>query len=390
MKILHAIASLDPDWGGPPVVAAALASAQVGRGDDVSVLSVVSPERRDLTLANYQDFPCFGQVDCHWHETPLGMASILARKPHASVVQRVAGADFVHLHGVWEPILWHTAAAARQLGIPYTMTPHGMLDPWSLSQKRWKKRLALALGYRKMLQGVAFLHMLNDDEHRLIDPLHLTAPRKTVPNGIFLEALDQQQQRAAEGSIEIERLMSLVGGKPYVVFIGRLHYKKGLDYLAEAFAIAAQDHPDLQLMVVGPDGGAQADFEQRIQGHQLSERVHVTGPLFGETKIAALTNAACFCLPSRQEGFSIAILEGLASRTPVIISHECHFPEVAASNAGFVTELSNQAVANAMDSVMREPENARLRGEKGRKLVEDRYTWASVAEQFDALYRESI
>lgn len=390
MKILHVIGSLDPAWGGPPVVAASLASAQAARGNQVGVLSVVAPERRALTISNYDSYPFFEQLDCQWQEKPLSSLAILLGNPDRDLAEQVKKYDFVHLHGIWEPLLWHAATAARRSEVPYTHTIHGMLNPWSMRQKWLKKQVALLCGYRKMLNEAAFLHMLNDDEHRFVESQRLFANRKTVPNGIYLDTLDQQLKQAKDSDSQSRDILKPVSDSPYIIFMGRLHHVKGLDYLAEAFASIATEFPDVKLLIVGADGGVQADFEAYIQEQGLSKRVHLAGPLYGETKFVALSNAACFCLPSRQEGFSIAILEALASATPTVISTECHFPEVAEADAGYVTELSAPAVAQALRAVLREPENARLKGEKGRKLVEDRYTWASVAEQFDTLYRESI
>ena len=101
--------------------------------------------------------------------------------------------------------------------------------------------------------------------------------------------------------------MADLGGRRYVVFIARLHYKKGLDYLADAFAIVAPQSPDLDLVVAGPDEGAKSDFEDRIRRAGVGKRVHLVGPLYGPDKFAALVDCTCFCLPSRQEGFSVAV-----------------------------------------------------------------------------------
>jgi glycosyltransferase involved in cell wall biosynthesis len=251
-----------------------------------------------------------------------------------------------------------------------------MLEPWNLRQRRLKKRLALALSHRKMLNGAAFLQMLNQDEYRLMNPLRLRAPQLVIPNAVFLDEVDDPS-----GESEFKMRFGHLRGKPYILFLGRAHYKKGLDILAEAFASIAAKHPTAQLLVVGPDGGALDDFIQRIQHHQLTERVHVPGSLHGPVKFAAYRNAACFTLPSRQEGFSLAITEALASGTPVAISENCHFPEVGPAGAGEVTPLSVEATAAALDRILAaSPEERRRMGDAGRRLVEENFTWDKVAE----------
>jgi glycosyltransferase involved in cell wall biosynthesis len=103
-----------------------------------------------------------------------------------------------------------------------------------------------------------------------------------------------------------------------------------------------------------------------------------------------LANCACFCLPSRQEGFSLAILEALASRVPVVISEACHFPEVGEAGAGVVTSLTAEAVAAGLERVLGAPSAARAMGEAGRRLVEERYTWAKVAGNFERLNNDIL
>src|SRR5436305_12357779 len=125
-----------------------------------------------------------------------------------------------------------------------------------------------------MLDRATLLHVLNRDEKELHEPRDLHDRRQVIPNGIFLEELQPMPARDA-----FYRERSELAGRPYVLFLSRLHYKKGLDYLADAFAICASSKPDLQLVVAGPDDGAQADFQQRIDRAGLSSRTHVVGPL---------------------------------------------------------------------------------------------------------------
>jgi glycosyltransferase involved in cell wall biosynthesis len=294
----------------------------------------------------------------------------------------VANIDALHLHGVWDSILFRAARAARSRGVPYVITPHGMLDPWSLAQKRWKKRLALALGYKAMLNRAAVLHLLNADERRLIAPLGLRAPKQVLANGIFLEEIDPIPSRDAFAANHPE-----LAGRDYIVFIGRLHQKKGLDYLADAFRLVNTQLPDARLVVAGPDDGARNDFEQRITNAKLSDRVIMTGPLYGARKWMALAGAACFCLPSRQEGFSVAVLEALACRVPVVVSEACHFGEVANAGAGTETPLDPQRIAQALCRYLRDPKLRQSAGIAGRCLVEEQYTWPKIAERSVDLYR---
>jgi glycosyltransferase involved in cell wall biosynthesis len=277
-------------------------------------------------------------------------------------------------------MLWAAAKTAQHQGRPYVLAAHGMLDPWSLSQKRWKKRLALALGWRGILNRAAALHLLNADEQRLVGDLGLTARAEIIPIGVPLEEIDTGRPDAfASRHPELN-------GHPYVLFISRLHFKKGLDYLADAFRTIAERHADARLVVAGPDGGARDDFEARVKAAGLTGRIHVLGSVSTQEKWDALAGAACFCLPSRQEGFSMAILEALAARVPAVVSDACHFPEVADRGAGEVVPLDTAAVAAALDRTLADPTRRRAMGEAGRRLVEEKYTWDRVAETSLAAY----
>jgi len=121
----------------------------------------------------------------------------------------------------------------------------------------------------------------------------------------------------------------------------------------------------------------------------LGDRVDVIGPLYGRAKIAALVDAACFCLPSRQEGFSVAVLEAMACAVPVVISEACHFPEVAEVGAGTIVPLDAPALAKALGDVVADPGNAARMGAAGAALVRSRYTWEAIAGQSLRFYQEA-
>jgi glycosyltransferase involved in cell wall biosynthesis len=260
-----------------------------------------------------------------------------------------------------------------------------MLNPWSLGQSRLKKKIALAFGYKRMLNHAAFLHYGNLDERRLTEGLHLTPPAKIVPNGIFLEEFDSLPEKGAFRAEHPE-----LAGAKLVLFLSRLHYQKGLDILADAFAIVARQFPDARLVVAGPDDGARSDFEARIARLGIAPRVHLVGPVYGPEKLAALRDCDCFCLPSRHEGFSIAVLEALACQAPVVITPGCHFPEVKESNSGIIADLDASAIAAGIAAMLGDPAAARQMGQNGRNLVVSRFTWPQLAKELIDNYRQVI
>jgi len=384
MRVVHVIGTLDPAAGGPPMVASRLAGAQAGLGRDVHVLCYADPGRQKDVDEAMAGLPHFEKVKVHPVTANGHVERVAARQAAGAMAELLSDSQptILHLHGVWEAILRAAAKVARKAGKPYAVAPHGMLDPWSLQQKAMKKRIALTLGYRRMLDEAAFLHTLNQDEQSLIAPLNLKSRCEVIPNGVFLEEIDPLPQAGSFRSARPE-----LGDSPYVLFLSRLHYKKGLDRLAAGFTELAKRCDKIHLVVAGPDGGEQSMLEQRVRDAGLDGRVHLTGPLWGKDKLAAMVDSACFCLPSRQEGFSVAITEAMACGRPVVITDACHFPEVAEVQAGCVVTLNDDdsagsanTLAEALHSVLTDSDQAASMGAAGRELIETRFTWPKIAE----------
>lgn len=390
MRLVHVIDSLDPAHGGPSTVCVSLAAAQASMGHAVRIVSYDTAGAESAIRRLIDQTPGGSSVEVVWARRPRGLLNVLlateARRKMRPALRGLDGgtAEFVVIHGVWDRILLAGWAAARRLGVPYCVIPHGMVRPWSLTQSKWKKRAALAVACRRMMNGARFLHALNEEEQAAMRALGLTAPIEVIPNGVFLE----QVLPASPGALQ-SRWPRLAGpdgrARPYVLFLGRLHFSKGLEFLADAFKIVAREHPDVALVVAGPDDGRREWFQQQMAAAGLDDRVVLTGAIYGEEKFAAFAGARCYCLPSRTEGFSVAILEAMASGTPVVISDSCHFPEVAREGAGVVTPLEGNAIATGirryLSGTARETEGA-----AARRLVEAKYTWGRIAERTVGLY----
>jgi glycosyltransferase involved in cell wall biosynthesis len=382
MRILHVISSLDPKNGGPPVIAASLASAQAALGHHVVLATIDQPDRRDVIRQSIGRLPGFSEIEMRWLDrtwssTPINFAKALfAPSTTRSLSEVTAQADILHLHSVWCVLIYAAAIECRRAGRPYCVLLNGMLDPWDLRQSRWKKRLALRLGYRRMLDRAAFLHFGNEEERKLVEPLKLAAPGEIIPNGVFFDEFNPLPRRGAFYALHPQ-----LENRPFVLFMSRLHHKKGLDFLADAFEVVTRRCHDVHLVVAGPDGGYKSIFEQRVAQAGLKDKVHLVGPLYGPEKLAALADCACFCLPSRQEGFSMAITEALASGVPTVISEGCNFPEVAAAGAGVVVPLNAVALADALVKLLSDSDLRMRMGEAGRALVRSRYTWPKIASR---------
>ena len=377
MKLLHVIDRISLKMGGPPQVCAALL-------DGLS-------ETCDCKIAYYQEDDQVEKIafrDSIQHvpirpgrKLPHALLGSESTKLLRDAIETV---DVVHIHNVWEPVILAAAKISHKAKIPYVVTPHGMLDPWSLSQKSWKKKLALQLGRRWMLENAKFIHVLNSQEEAGIRKLGIKNRCKIVPNGVTLNSIDPH----LDASDAMEKFPSLKG-RPFALFLSRLHFKKGLDILADASNKFFETHPDWQLVVAGPDDGMEEKFRNQIETMGIGDRVLMTGPIYGSLKYSLLSACEFFCLPSRQEGFSVAILEALAASKPVVITTDCHFNEVGEVGAGFVTSLDSGEIADRFGQLAQSKETRRSMGRIARSLVEEKYTWSAVVEMLQELYESN-
>jgi glycosyltransferase involved in cell wall biosynthesis len=387
MRILHVITSLDPVFGGPPAIAVRLAAAQAMLGHDVALLHYGSGGPQTQPSVVYAGVSGFDRVRLLTLEPANRMERIAGIAARRAVRRALAESrfDIMHLHSLWDAITRACAFEAGRWGVPYVILLNGVLDPWSLAQKAWKKKLCLAIYVRCMLDRAAWVQYGNEDERRLVAPLGLKAKGAIIPNGVSPEDIENLPARGTF----VGRHPGLAGRR-YILFFSRLHHKKGLDYLADAFKLVAPRFPEVDLVVAGPDEGERADFEARIRGHGLESRTHVLGPVYGADRFALMADAAVFCLPSRQEGFSMAITEALGAGLPVVVSENCHFPEVREHDAGHVVPLDPPAIAGALADVLADPARAAAMGAKGRALVLARFVWPKVAEMCIAAYETAI
>lgn len=381
MRILHVSETLDPAHGGTPAVPKALACAMVGLGHDVTILTRDEPARADAIRESMADMPDADRVEIVTVPRGGAIDRLVNRRARDWVWEHAGSFDFAHLHSMWSPIPHGAARGLAGIGVPYTLCPHGMLDHWTMQQSGIKKRAHLAAISRNTMRRCAFIHALNDYEATCIDRFCFGPRCEVIHNGIFPDRFAQLPD-----ADEFVGQHPSLRGKPYILFLGRLHHKKGLDFLADAFVRIAPQHPEAMLAVVGPDGGERDRFAASIERAGLSHRLVMPGPIYGAGKLAALAGAACFCLPSRQEGFSVAICEALACGAPVVISEACHFPEVGSASAGIITPLDAADIARALDRILSDQAAARTMGDAGRRLVLDRYTWSSIGRRCEALY----
>lgn len=363
-------------------MAARLAAAQALDGHDVAI-AAHTPACTDAELeSTYHGIPGFHAVRQTFCEESSLFERLSAAAALRSMPARFDGVDFVHLHGIWRPMLLRSAQYCHRAGLPYAITPHGMLKRWAMSQKRAKKTLGMIFGWRRALSQATFLHYVNLNERDEAVSLKLPTPAVIRSNGVSIAEMSSPEP--------VDPAFAAALPQHYILFLARLHYSKGLDVLCQAFERLAANHAELHLVIAGPDFGYAQRLRELIAQTAHGTRIHQIGSVYGANKLHLLRQALCLCQPTRQEGFSITILEALASALPVVTTTHAHFPELQDAGAGFITELAPDAIADAINTVALDPKLRARMGAAGRRLVTEHYDWLAIARDMTALYRDAI
>jgi glycosyltransferase involved in cell wall biosynthesis len=291
--------------------------------------------------------------------------------------------DVVHSHSLWMLPNHYASVAAYHQSKPSVFTAHGVFEPWAMARSWWKKRPVAWWWQNRDLRRAACIHVNSRQEIAGVRDYGLTNPVAVVPNGVDPGSLADLPPRTAlaERFAELSR-------KRIVLFLSRVHPKKGLAHLVQAWGALSREYPDWRLVIAGRDEGAAADVRCAIDSMGLHRSVTLTGVLEGRDKLAALSAADAFAQPSFSEGFSMAILEAMAARLPVLLTPGCNFPE--AVHAGAAIEVQPTAAdtqRGLRELLSMSDEQRRAMGERGRILVERHYTWTAVAAQMMELYR---
>ncbi|MGF1934426.1 MAG: glycosyltransferase [Nostoc sp. ChiQUE02] len=293
--------------------------------------------------------------------------------------------DIVHSQTVFAPMISVAHSICKYFQIPYIVTPHGMLEPWALSYKAWKKRIYYKVFENPGIENSSAIQATSSFELENINSLKFQNT-VFVPNGIHR----QEFERLPNPEIFYQQFPE-TRGKTLILFLGRIDPKKGLDLLAPAFAKVHNQFPHTHLVVAGPDN---IGFMDKAQNYFLQagclDAVTFTGMVSGALKYAALAAANFYVAPSYSEGFSISILEGMASGLPCIITTGCNFPEAAKAEAAHVVEINVNAIANALIECLSNPQQATEMGDRAREFIFQNYTWDRAADKLIQVYKSVI
>jgi poly(glycerol-phosphate) alpha-glucosyltransferase len=315
--------------------------------------------------------------------------------------------DLTHTHGIWLYPSVVTNRYCRRNGTPYLISAHGMLDPWAIRNSRWKKLVASFLYEQAHLRGASCLRALCEAEARAIRQVGLKNPIAIIPNGIDLpgEEVESRKQK-----VEIEG-----AGRKVLLYLGRIHPKKGLVNLLRAWAAIQKSEArgrrsDWILAIAGwEEGGHEAelkalatglgipwaDVRQQPQCNSISAfsfqlsafSLLFLGPQFGADRAACYRACDTFILPSLSEGVPMVVLAAWAHGKPVLMTPQCNLPEGFTVGAATRVEPNAQSLEAGLLSLFGMSDSERQgMGRAGYKLTASRYAWPHVAQEMKGVY----
>lgn len=300
-----------------------------------------------------------------------------------AIARGVDGYDLIHTHGLWNLPAWASYPPARRAGVPYVISPEGMLDSGSLAHKPWRKRIAYLMTERRNLAGAAFLHATSAAEGQTLKDhgfdSNVVVLRKGVdfwrgnlpPRGVF------------------RRRFGLDDNSKLILFLGRIHPVKRLDILADVLAQALEAVPNARLVIAGPDEcGHRKELEPAFS--RVSSAVYWIGEVSQTDKWALLNDVDVLVMCSDSESFGNSIIEAMAAGTPVVVTRTCPWPEIETARCGFWVAQESREIADAVIHILRHPAEAEAMGECGKALARASYNWDSIAREMADHYAAAI
>jgi glycosyltransferase involved in cell wall biosynthesis len=361
MKVFLAGTSFKPEYGGPAYSVSRLAIALAQAGMEVGLWA----------------------PDQSAEVTPLLPPCCLVRRMRGTEIDALdtfGKPDILHDNGIWLPHNHRLAALAKRLSIPRIVSIRGMLEPWALNHKKWKKTIAWSVYQRRDLTGANCHHATAKGEARNVQRLGFDVPVCMIPNGVDLPEVNPISSHRGPTR----------GGWKTVLFMGRLYPVKGLPMLIEAWA---QVRPNgWKLSIAGPDeAGHRRQLERSISAAGLEEIVAFVGRRDGRAKQAAFSEADLFVLPSHSESFGMAIAEALAHSLPVLTTTATPWSMLQDYDCGWCVEPTVACLAEGLrEATSCDPETLRLMGERGRAFVAEEFAWTHVARQFVETYQAAV
>lgn len=385
MRIVHYHREIRLVQGGVVRAVLDLSGSLADEGHDVVLVTADDSDVPDAWKAGGPGLPTVIRVP---NPVPIpGFATPPFRRAMTSALD---AADLVHLHGMWTPENVTIARIARRLGVPYVLSPHGMLDDWGMSVRTFKKSTFLTLFGRRMLRDAAAIHLCGEAEFQQ------ASRRLPRDNGVAIPLLmdlsEYRERPSGDADSGAGHGSSDEAGdrdEEQVVFLSRLHPKKSLEVLIDAMSIVARNRPHAVLVIAGTGEPAyERMLRARAESSGLGDRCRFVGFVSGIDKTRLLARSDLFVLPTLHENFGFVLLESLAAGTPTLATPEAGIAkEIEQAGAGRTVDRDANSIANEITALLSDRRRLAEMGERGRAWVFEEFDKARGVAKFADLYR---
>jgi glycosyltransferase involved in cell wall biosynthesis len=352
MKVLHITHSIDKSTGGP---ARSVPQTCIELARQGITVVLMTQESSDMVKLAERDHLTI-------HYRTIWKLFLYGSRLSAKDI------DLIHLQHIWNPYIQVMAFWAYKKKIPYIITPRGMLEPWIMAHNPWKKKIALFLYQKKAIQRAAHIHATAKMEATNIQAMGFNNPITIIPNGIDLSELKGSKEQY---------------GTQKMVFLSRIHPKKGIELLLQAWRNC--DTKGWTLEIAG--NGDAAYIANLSQSAQDLKNVHFVGAIYEEAKWNFLRSADVMVLPTYSENFGIVVAEALAVGVPVITTKETPWEDLEIHFCGWWIDLSVKNLENTLVKAFDTPTTLlETMGENGRKLIEEKYDIKAIGKNIVELY----
>ncbi|WP_405606315.1 glycosyltransferase [Polaribacter sp. Asnod1-A03] len=366
MNFHHVISTIDVSSGGPARSVTHLIEAIHNTDSNIEI--ELSTLKSDNPIANHFKNNR-GKINL-FRFGKLGYSKDLILKLEKS------SNKLFHGHSLWELPVHYMSKIARKKEIPYIITVRGMLEPWSLTQAKFKKKLALKLFQYKDLSKATCIHATAPMEVESIRTLGFKNPIAMIPNGVNIDDFPEAEPKKKQQPKKI-------------LFLSRIHIKKGIENLIEAWKlINEEERKDWKIEIVGNgDEVYIQSLKDKIISDNLINQIEIMQPVFGDEKIKLFREASLFVLPTFSENFGIVIAEALVSYTPVITTKGAPWQDLETYNCGWWINIGVDPLKLALqDAMSKSSEELMVLGRNGRELIKNNYSMESVAKKMLELY----
>jgi len=370
--------------GGVATAVLDLCAVLAERGHQVTLLTFDATDVPEPWLQDHPNGPTAIEI-----ERSRFARTMLSRRSMRIASRAIEHADIVHLHTPWGPSNLQVARTARAAHLPYVVTPHGMLDDWSMKQNRLKKKTFLATVGRRFLESAARIHFTAESELAQATRWIPAAGDRCSIVPLIVDLTAFQHLPGPEPALA--KYPAIDSGKRSILFLSRLHPKKGIEFLIEAAAMLANNSDSFQVLIAGPgDPSYVESLRQLVAKHALADRIHFLGMVRGADKLSLFQLADVFVLPTHQENFGVVLVEALASGTPVVTTRGTDIWQELQTAGALIAARTAESLAAAIGPLLEDPRRGHALGRQGREHVLRWLARDRLASRYEQLYGDAI